>query len=143
MCSGKSNLLVAMCRTLLIPARYRIFKIKAEGMLWQWIAGQNSELAAEMGNPLQENDHVIAEVYLNTWQVYDPSRDTPLEEGLRRLGIPLERQQVTTPDEVLILASIDKWATKRQTRRRFRTNRESVFAVMNEQFDRIRLSGKG
>ena len=142
MCSGKSNLLVAMCRTLLIPARYRIFKIKSEGMLWHWITEQDSRLAAEIGDPLQENDHVIVEVYLDTWQVYDPSRDTALEEGLKKLGIPLERQQVTPPDEMLILTSMDEWAAKRQAKRRFRANRESVFAAMNEQFDRIRLLGK-
>ena len=33
MCCGKTNLLVAMSRALSIPARYRIFRIKAEGRL--------------------------------------------------------------------------------------------------------------
>jgi len=32
MCSGKTNLFVAMSRSLGIPARYRISKIEAEGM---------------------------------------------------------------------------------------------------------------
>jgi transglutaminase-like putative cysteine protease len=44
MCSGKSNLLVAMSRSLGIPARYRIIKIKAEGTLWRRVAKQDSDL---------------------------------------------------------------------------------------------------
>jgi transglutaminase-like putative cysteine protease len=146
MCSGKTNLLVAMCRGLMIPARYRIFKIEAEGTLWKWISKQNSQLAAEMGSPLSEQDHVIAEVYLDTWEACDPSRDTAFEEGLVRLGIPLERKLVIDPDGnayLTILASIDEWAQKRQQARRFKENREFIFSKVNEQFDRIRfLSGR-
>jgi transglutaminase-like putative cysteine protease len=141
MCSGKTNLLVAMCRGLMIPARYKIVKIEAEGTLWKWITNQNGRLAAEMGSPLPEQDHVITEVHLDTWEAYDPSRDTAFEKGLIRLGIPLQRRLVTDPEGnacQTTLASIDEWAQKRQQARRFRGNREFIFSRVNKEFDRIR-----
>ena len=123
MCSGKTNLLVAMSRSLEIPARYRIFKIKAEGALWKWIAKQNSELALQMGAPYPEQDHITADVYLGGWETYDPSRDVAFEEGLKRLGIPLERKPIIDLNgnpHLILLASIDEWAQNRQRARRFR-----------------------
>src|SRR4030042_5016229 len=97
MCSGKTNLLVAMSRVLKIPARYRIFKIKGEGKLWEWITGQDRELAAQLGEPPPEQDHLECEIYFNGWDTYDPSRGTAFEDGLKRLGIPLERVPVASP----------------------------------------------
>jgi len=144
MCSGKTSLLVAMLRSLGIPARYRISKIKPEGTLWRWVASRDGELARQMGNPSPEQDHVMAEVYIDGWEACDPSRDPAFEEGLRRLGIPLERKLVTDPSgnpQSVTLASIDKWAENRQRARRFRENRRLIFSRVNEQFDRIRSLG--
>ena len=65
------------------------------------------------------------------------------QEGLKILGLPLERRAVTDPDDVLTLASIDEWAIKRQVNRRFRENRGAIFSRMNEQFEQIRLLARG
>ena len=40
MCSGKTNLLVALLRSLGIPARYRAYRIRAEVSLWGAITGE-------------------------------------------------------------------------------------------------------
>jgi len=99
-----------------------------------------------MGEPYQEQDHVLAEVYINDWEAFDTSRDTPLEEGLTKLGIPLELKPLSLPDtpEPLILASFDDWARSRQEKRRFTgTERNNVFSLANEQLDKIRLIGRG
>jgi len=136
MCCGKTNLLVAMSRVLLIPARYKIFKIKAEQRLLEWAVGRDRELTTQLGDLPLEQDHLDCEVYLEGWKTYDPARDSRFEKGLKRLGIPLEREPIT---ESIILASIDKWAETRQKNRRFREQRQAIFARVNEQLDRIRL----
>jgi transglutaminase-like putative cysteine protease len=144
MCLGKTNLLVAMLRSLEIPARYRVFKIVSEGRLWRWVASQDKELAARMGDPPPEQDHVVAEVYLNVWHAYDPTRDSALERGMKKLGIPLRRRQLARADEnpkVMLLTSIDEWAINRQQNRRFRDNRGFVFPRINKAFDTIRVLG--
>lgn len=144
MCSGKTNLLVAMLRSLGIPARYKVYRIESEGKLWKWVAKQDHNLARQMGEPTREQDHVTAEVYLDSWESYDPSRDPTFEEGLRRLGIPLERKPATVAGgklELTVLASIDEWAQSRQRARRFREDRKLVFSQINKQFDKIRLLG--
>jgi transglutaminase-like putative cysteine protease len=144
MCSGKTNLLVAMLRSLGIPARYRVFKVEAELMLFEWITSQNEQIAQQMGEPYQEQDHVLAEVYINGWKALDASRDTPLEKGLIKLGIPLELKPLSLPDtpKPLLLASFDDWAKERQERRRFTgTERTTVFSLANKQLDKIRLIG--
>jgi len=141
MCSGKTNLLVAMLRCLQIPTRYRIYKIYSEGTLWRWVASQSNKLTADMGKPLPHRDHITAEVYLDKWQVYDPSRDSALEQGMKKLGIPLRRIPVTTSDEqaqFLKLNSIDEWASRRQQNRHFREGRQALFAEINQEFDSIR-----
>jgi transglutaminase-like putative cysteine protease len=140
MCCGKTNLLVALSRVLLIPARYKVFKIKAEQRLLEWVAGQNKELAIQLGDLPREQDHLECEVYLKGWKAYDPARDSPFEKGLKKLGIPLEREPVTGS---IILASIDEWAENRQKNRRFREQRQALFARVNEQLNKIRLLGKG
>ena len=144
MCSGKASLLIAMSRSLEIPARYRIARIKAEGTLWKWVAKQNDELARQIGDPSPEQDHVTAEVYLDDWEIYDPSRDTALERGLKRLQIPRRRELVIGTDNkprVIILTSLDHWAQARQEARRFKKDRESILSSMNKQFDKIRWLG--
>jgi hypothetical protein len=145
MCYGKTNLLVAMARTLTIPARYRIFKIKAERRLLKQVIEQNKGVAAQFGNLPPAQDHVQCEVYLGGWRVYDPSRDSAFENGLRTLGIPLERVAVVDADGAVhyeILASIDDWARARQNDRKVREDRELVFARVNVELDKVRRLGR-
>lgn len=145
MCSSKSNLFIAMSGILMIPARYRILRIKGEHRLWEWIAGQDGELAVKFGDPPPEQDHLDCETYLNGWNVYDPSRDSAFEKGLKILGIPLEREPVAIIDGVVqfnILASVDEWAKQRQQSRRFQRNRQSILSRANKQIDKIRLLGR-
>jgi len=145
MCCGKTNLLVAMSRTLLIPARYRVFRIRAERRLLRQVIERDKELAAQLGDMLPEQDHLQCEVYLGDWEVYDPSRDFAFESGLKLLGIPLERVPVLGIDgevQFTILASIDEWARKRQENRRFRKKREALFARVNEEIEKIRQMGR-
>lgn len=147
MCCGKTNLLVAMSRALLIPARYRVFKIKTESRLLEWVAEQHGDLRIQLADLPAEQDHLDCEAYLDgCWRNYDPARDYDMENGLRELGISLEREPVIGADGVphfAILASIDEWTKKRQENRRFRDGRDAVFALANEQLVKIRLLGRG
>ncbi|MFC1944357.1 transglutaminase family protein [Chloroflexota bacterium] len=143
MCSGKANLLVAMLRSLSIPARYRTFRIKAEVGLWKRIV-EGEGMPALLGPAPPQQDHVDCEVWLGGWIACDPSRDTPLERGFSKLGIPLEREPVLDSSgniPYLRLASFDEWAWERQNRRQFRQNRGEVFALVNERLWRIRAPG--
>jgi len=145
MCSGKTNLLVAMSRALSIPARYRVFKIKAERRLLKHVVEQNKYVAAQFGNLPPVQDHVQCEVYLGGWRVFDPSRDTGFENGLRKLGIPLERIPVADAQGAVhyeIMASIDEWARARQNSRKVRDDRELVFARVNVELDKVRRLGR-
>lgn len=145
MCCGKTNLLVALSRTLCIPAGYRIFKIKAERALLDRVMEGDERLASHLGNLPPMQDHVQCEVYLGGWQVHDPSRDSALEKGLKALGIPLERVPVVGSDGAVhyeILASIDEWARTRQRDRNVRNGRDQVFARANMALDRIRRLGR-
>ncbi len=145
MCSGKTNLLVAMSRALSIPARYRIFKIKSERRLLGYVMKREKSVAAQFGNLPAVQDHVQCEVYLGKWQVYDPSRDSAYENGLRSLGIPLERIPVVAADGAVhyeILASIDDWARARQRDRRVRDDRDAVFSRVNQELERVRRLGR-
>jgi hypothetical protein len=145
MCCGKTNLLVAMSRVLSVPARYRIFKIKAERRLLKQVIEQNKGVAAQFGNLPPVQDHVQCEAYLGGWRVYDPSRDAAFENGLRTLGIPLERVPVVDADGAVhyeILASIDDWARGRQKDRKVRDDRELVFARVNVELDKVRRLGR-
>lgn len=144
MCCGKANLLVAMSRTLLIPARYRVFRIRAERGLLGRVIERDKELAAQLGDLPAEQDHLQCEAYLSGWEVYDPSRDSAFESGLKLLDIPLERVPVLGIDGEIhftILASVDEWARRRQENRRFRKKREALFARVNEEIDKIRQMG--
>jgi transglutaminase-like putative cysteine protease len=143
MCSGKANLLVALLRSLGIPARYRVYGIRGEASLWGKVTGEE-DLARRMGDAPAEQDHVDCEVWLGEWTACDPSRDTPLERGMKALGIPLERDAVVDSSgrvPYLVLAVFDDWARERQARRRFRDDRREVFARVNEQLERLRSIG--
>ncbi len=145
MCSGKANLLVALLRSQGIPSRYRIYRIRAEVNLWIEVTAE-SALAQRMGAAPSQQDHVDCQVWLGKWQNCDPARDTPLERGMKVLGLPLEREII--PDasgriRYTILANFDNWAKQRQSRRMVRQDRAETFARVNEQFSRIRDLGKG
>ena len=146
MCCGKTNLLVAMARASNIPARYKVFRIRAESKLLGRVAQQDSALGMQMGDIPLEQDHPECEAYLGSaWNNYDPSRDSALEGGLGELGIPLEREPVADADGVVRfvrLASIDEWAKSRQQTRRFREGLEAMFAMANEQLEKIRQTGR-
>jgi transglutaminase-like putative cysteine protease len=143
MCSGKANLLVALLRSLGVPARYRVYRIRGEVGLWGKVTGEE-DLARRMGDAPAEQDHVDCEVWLGEWVACDPSRDTPLERGMKALGIPLERDAVVDSsgrEPYLVLAVFDDWARDRQARRSFRDDRREVFARVNEQLERLRMVG--
>lgn len=145
MCCGKTNLMVAMLRALSIPARYRIFRAQPERRLVAYLARERGEGAVRSEHPSQSADHVQGQGWVNGWRVCDPSRDSALESGLRKLGIPLARTPVVSDDGLVhyeILASVDDWARARQAGRNIRDQREAVFALVNEQFEKIRRVGR-
>jgi transglutaminase-like putative cysteine protease len=144
MCSSKSNLLVALLRSLGIPARYRVYRIKTEVNLWIEVTGAG-DLPQRLGAAPSGQDHVDCGVWLGKWYACDPARDTPLERGMKALGMPLKREII--PDAsgripYTILANFDNWARQRQSRRIIRKDRAATFARVNEQFSRIRALGK-
>ena len=144
MCSGKTNLLVALLRSLGIPARYRVYRIKAEVNLWIEVTGQR-KLSQRMGTAPSEQDHVDCEVWLGKWHICDSARDTPLEHGMKALGLPLKREIIPNASgrsHYTILADFASWARQRQSRRMVRKDRGETFARVNEQFSRIRALGK-
>jgi len=141
MCSGKTNLLVALLRSLGIPARYRAYRIRAEVSLWGAITGEEGMMVQRMGAAPVEQDHVDCEVWLGEWVACDPSRDTPMERGMIAQGIPLEREPIVDASgrvPYLFPADFDRWARERQSRRRFRKNRSEIFDKVNELLSRMR-----
>lgn len=144
MCSGKANLLVALLRSIGIPARYRVYRINAEVSLWTKVTGQ-SELSQRLGPAPRQQDHVDCQVWLGRWHTCDPARDTALERGMKALGMPLKREVIPGASgriRYTILANFDNWARQRQSRRMIRKDRAETFALANEQFLRIRALGK-
>jgi hypothetical protein len=143
MCSGKTNLLVALLRSVGIPARYRVYRIMADSALWGRLgnaSGQPDRLD-ELG---EERDHVDCEVWLGKWVVCDPGRDSAMEKGILKLGGNLERHVVTDDKGNAIylhLAVFDRWAHHRQSRRAFRSGRADTFAAINRRLDQLRELG--
>lgn len=144
MCSGKTNLLVAMLRSAGIPARYRVYRIKADSKLWDRL-GQGRAGMERMKELGEERDHVDCEVWLGKWIDCDPGRDTAMERGIVRLGGTLERRVVTNSRgraRYLRLASYDQWAKERQARRALRSERGDIFAEANLGIEKIRQLGR-
>lgn len=144
MCSGKTNLLIAMLRSIGIPARYRIYQIKADPLLWKQ-AGTDKTHMERMQELGQLRDHVDCEVWLGKWMDCDPGRDSAMERGLLKLGGSLERQKLIDRHgriKYLRIAVFDQWAKDRQARRKFRSDREDVFAVANRGFEKLRDLGR-
>ncbi|MGD0857271.1 MAG: transglutaminase-like domain-containing protein [Dehalococcoidia bacterium] len=144
MCSGKTNLLVALLHSVGIPARYRIYRIKADTALWSRL-GKMSSNTARMNELGEERDHVDCEVWLGKWVDCDPGRDSAMEKGLLKLGGILERRKITDAKgkvHYIRLAHYDDWVRERQRRRAFRADRADVFADANKGFEAIRELGK-
>ncbi len=143
MCSGKTNLLVAMLRSIGIPARYRLYRIKAEAVLWNQV-GKLEGKAQRLKELGEERDHVDCEVWLGRWMDCDPGRDTAMERGILKLGGALERRKITDSRgkvHYLRPAVFDQWARARQARRKFRSDRTEVFAEINKGFRELRKLG--
>ncbi len=144
MCSGKTNLLVALLRSVGIPARYRIYRIKADTALWSRL-GNMSSRTTRMNDLGEERDHVDCEVWLGKWVDCDPGRDSAMEKGLLKLGGVLERSKITDAEgrvRYIRLANYDDWVRERQRRRAFRSDRADVFADANKAFEVLRELGK-
>jgi len=144
MCSGKTNLLVAMLRSVGIPARYRIYRIRADSALWGRLgkAIDQEERLQELG---AERDHVDCEVWLGKWVASDPGRDSAMEKGILKLGGTLDRHVVSAEkgkEIYLHLAVFDGWARQRQSLRAFRSGRADVFAAINRGLDQLRELGR-
>lgn len=143
MCSGKTNLLVALLRSADIPARYRVYRIKADTKLWDKLC-KDSGSAARMNGLGEERDHVDCEVWLGKWTDCDAGRDSAMERGLVKLGGTLERQVVTDSKgraRYLRLVSLDGWAKERQARRAIRSDRGDIFAEVNRGIEKLRQFG--
>jgi hypothetical protein len=144
MCSGKTNLLVAMLRSAGIPARYRVYRIRADSALWGQL-GHSSGQAGRLEELGQERDHVDCEVWLGKWMVCDPGRDSAMEKGIVKLGGTLERHVITDEkggEIYLHLAVFDGWARQRQSLRAFRSGRADIFASINLRLDQLRDLGR-
>jgi hypothetical protein len=144
MCSGKTNLLVAMLRSAGIPARYRVYKIKADSRLWDKL-GKGSNNTGRLNELGEERDHVDCEVWLGKWRDCDPGRDSAMERGIVRLGGTLQRQVVADSrgrPQYLRLDSLDQWAKQRQARRAFRADRVDVFSEVNRGIEKLRELGR-
>jgi transglutaminase-like putative cysteine protease len=143
MCSGKTNLLVALLRAVGIPARYRIYKIVADVELMDKL-GQSGKHAAKMKKLGEFRDHVDCQVWIDKWLDCDPGRDSAMERGLVKLGRTVERQKVVDASgkvRYTKLASFDDWAKSRQRRRTFQNDRKEVFMEANKGFERLRRLG--
>ena len=144
MCAGKTNLLVALLRSAGIPARYRIYRIKADMELWSRL-GEISPRTGRMNELGEERDHVDCEVWLGKWVDCDPGRDSAMEKGMLKLGGTIKRRMVTDEKgkvHYLRLADYDAWVKERQERRKFRSDRVDVFSEANKNFDNLRELGK-
>ncbi|MCX6005452.1 MAG: transglutaminase-like domain-containing protein [Chloroflexi bacterium] len=144
MCSGKTNLLIALLRCVGIPARYRIYRIKADVSLWQQLGkgSGKTERISELG---ETRDHVDCEVWLGRWVDCDPGRDTAMEQGILMLGGSLGRHKMAGKKgkvAYLRLAVFDDWAKERQARRIIRANRMDVFEEINRGFEILREIGR-
>ncbi|MGA2369004.1 MAG: transglutaminase domain-containing protein [Dehalococcoidia bacterium] len=143
MCSGKTNLLIAMLRSIGIPARYRIYGIKAEAVLWNQL-GKLEGKAQRLKELGEERDHVDCEVWLGRWTDCDPGRDTAMERGIIKLGGTLERRKIINSRgkvRYLRLAVFDQWTKARQVRRKFRSDRTEIFTEINKGFQELRKLG--
>ena len=144
MCSGKTNLLVAMLRCAGIPARYRVYQIMADDTLMKF-ADENDRDVERMAELGKLRDHVDCEVWMGKWVDCDPGRDSAMEMGLLKLGGSLERRKVTDRYgrvRYLRLAIFDEWARGRQARRNFRARRNAIFSRLNLGFEKLRDYGR-
>lgn len=138
MCSSKTNLMVAMLRSIGIPSRYRIFRVKAESELFNWLMKQDKRIQWA-SYKMRQQDHVITEVLLGNTLTFDTAKDTAYENGLRILGIPVEIE--TNDDNPLVVDSFDDWAHERYIKRVGAERKPTDLSLANRQLDRIRQIG--
>ena len=144
MCSSKTNLMIAMLRSIHIPCRYRIYRIKADATLWKWMCELNPE-ASRLKTLGEERDHVDCEIWLGKWLDCDAGRDTALERGILKLGGTIAREKIADAAgkvHYVKLADFDEWAQERQRRRSLRSDREAVLSAVNQGFARLRELGR-
>ncbi|MDD5191136.1 MAG: transglutaminase-like domain-containing protein [Dehalococcoidales bacterium] len=139
MCSSKTNLMVAMLRSLDIPAGYRLLRISAETELFRYLFHQDP--AITWTNYVNQQNHVITEILLQPAMSLDLSKDSLYEKGLRKIGIPPE---IKLDDEhPRLVASFDDWMHERYLKRINSQHPIVDLAVANRQLDRIREIGAG
>jgi transglutaminase-like putative cysteine protease len=138
MCSSKTNLMIAMLRSIGIQVRYRIFRVRAESELFNWLIKQDKRIEWASYN-LSQQDHVIAEILLGIVLTFDLAKDTAYEKGLRKLYIPVEIE--TDDDNPLLVDSLDEWAHAKYLRR-INGGRQPVdLSLANRQLEKIRQIG--
>lgn len=139
MCSGKVNLLVAMLMFISVPARYVVIACRPEFKLHEWMSSQSSELARVCENLPQRGTHVVAEALIDNWKTYDVARDTGLERGYDRIGIPFDILRVGSRAAArYTLSDIDTWSQKRQSAVHLRDGREETLALLSRALDTLR-----
>jgi hypothetical protein len=143
MCSGKVNLFVALMRSIGIPSRYMVMRCRGELELWDWMTRRSNELARIVGDIPAIGHHVIAEVYLDSWKMYDVARDPALEQGLVYLDIPIEFQPRVDVNgiDIMTLSNLDTWASERQESVHFNENRQEILGLINKELEKIRSDG--
>lgn len=139
MCSGKVNLLVAMLRSISVPVRYVVITCRPEFKLHEWMSKQGSELARVCENLPQRGTHIVAEALIGNWKTYDVARDTALERGYDRMGIPFDIRPVgSRASAQFALPNIDAWAKKRQASVRLKDGRPETLALLNSALSSLR-----
>ena len=137
MCSSKTNLMIAMLRSIGIPAGYRLLRISSEAELFQWLLEQDSRIV--WSHYLNQQNHVLTDVLFDKVMSLDLSKDTPYEKGLQKLGIPVA---IKLDDEKpRLVASFDQWAYEKYLNRLNRKNQTVDLTLANRLLDKIREIG--
>lgn len=137
MCSGKSNLAVALLRAVKIPARHKGAILEGQSEMWKFISGRDNFLAEVLSSLPRRRDHIVCEVFLDgKWEIRDVTRDRKLEEGMKFHGISLEEDLA----EVETIEDFDRWAAERQKRASLSQNREEILRRINQFVEMIRNS---
>lgn len=141
MCAGKSNLAVALLRSVGIPARHKRMVINfslLESELWKFVLEKDSFLAKVFAASAFQKDHIVLEVYLDgRWELKDISFDYALKEGMKMYGILFEKEKINLQN-LKDIEDFDQWARERQGGK----NRDEILKKMNIFLDLIRQKVK-